>query len=153
MKLHSQILCLVLTSMVSLSARSNTSETRQHFLVDNNWKFIQSDIKDAEKPGFNDSNWRTLNLPHDWSIEGEFKEDAATKGNGGYLPTGIGWYRKIISVPGDMKEKEVWIEFDGVYMNSDVWINGHLLGRHPYGYTGFSYNLTPFIKKGKTYWL
>lgn len=148
MKLHSQILSIVLANLVSMSAWCSASETRQHILLDNNWKFIQSDVNDAEKPGFNDSNWRTLNLPHDWSIEGEFKEDAATKGNGGYLPTGIGWYRKIISVPENIKKKEVWIEFDGVYMNSDVWINGHLLGRHPYGYTGFSYNLTPFLKKG-----
>ena len=149
MKLHPQFLSIVLANLVTLNAWCSVPETRQHILIDNNWKFIQSDVKDAEKPDFNDSNWRTLHLPHDWSIEGEFKEDAATKGNGGYLPTGIGWYRKIISVHENMKEKEVWIEFDGVYMNSDVWINGHLLGRHPYGYTGFSYNLTPFIKKGE----
>ncbi len=116
--------------------------------MDYNWKFIQSDIKEAEKPDFDDTKWRTLNLPHDWSIEGEFKEDAITKGRGGYLPTGIGWYRKRFNLPSVDKGQQFWIEFDGVYMNSDVWINGHHLGKHPYGYTSFYYDLTPFIKKG-----
>jgi beta-galactosidase len=90
-----------------------------------------------------------LNLPHDWSIEGEFKEDASTKGSGGYLPAGIGWYRKHFNLSVNSKERNVWIEFDGVYMNSDVWINGQHLGKHPYGYTSFYYDLTPFIKKGE----
>jgi len=93
--------------------------------------------------------WRTLNLPHDWSIEGEFKEDAITKGAGGYLPTGIGWYRKQLDIPVLGKDQQYLIEFDGVYMNSDVWINGNHLGKHPYGYTSFHYDLTPYIKKGK----
>jgi len=142
------ILILVLIKMPSISARSGVSEARQRLLMDYNWKFIQSDIKEAEKPDFDDTKWRTLNLPHDWSIEGEFKEDAITKGPGGYLPTGIGWYRKRFNLPSVDKGQQFWIEFDGVYMNSDVWINGHHLGKHPYGYTSFYYDLTPFIKKG-----
>jgi beta-galactosidase len=124
-------------------------DIRQHLLIDHNWKFIQSDVKHAEKLGFNDTNWRTLNLPHDWSIEGEFKEDAITKGPGGYLPTGIGWYRKHLSLSATGKDQQYWIEFDGVYMNSDVWINGQHLGKHPYGYTSFYYDLTSYIKKGE----
>jgi beta-galactosidase len=124
-------------------------EPRQRLLMDKNWKFIQSDAKGAEAQNYDDTKWRTLNLPHDWSIEGEFKEDAITKGPGGYLPTGIGWYRKHLNIPSISKDQQFWIEFDGVYMNSDVWINGQHLGKHPYGYTSFYYDLTPFIKKGE----
>jgi len=148
MKKHAIILSIVLINFLTLSAWSVEPGTRQHLLMDHNWKFIQSDLKDAEKQGFDDTNWRTLNLPHDWSIEGEFKEDAITKGPGGYLPTSIGWYRKHFTLSSIGKDQQYWIEFDGVYMNSDVWINGQHLGKHPYGYTSFYYDLTPFIKKG-----
>ncbi len=149
MKKFAIILNVALIQLLILNVRSAIPETRQHLLMDYNWKFIQSDIKDAEKQNFDDTKWRTLNLPHDWSIEGEFKEDAITKGPGGYLPTGIGWYRKHLSVTTIQKDQQFWIEFDGVYMNSDVWINGQHLGKHPYGYTSFYYNMTPFIKKGE----
>lgn len=124
-------------------------DTHQHLLMDYNWKFAQSDVQGAERQEFDDTGWRTLNLPHDWSIEGEFKEDAPTKGNGGFLPAGIGWYRKHLDLPAMTKGRNLWIEFDGVYMNSDVWVNGEHLGRHPYGYTSFNYNVTRFIKKGE----
>lgn len=142
------ILNLILLQILTLNVWSAMPETRQHILMDKNWKFIQSDIKEAEKQNFDDTKWRTLNLPHDWSIEGEFKEDAITKGPGGFLPTGIGWYRKHLDLNAIGKGQQIWIEFDGVYMNSDVWINGQHLGKHPYGYTSFYYDLTPFIKKG-----
>ena len=149
MKKSLSILILASIQIFTLNVWSAVSDARQHLLMDHNWKFIQSDIKDAEKQGFDDTNWRTLNLPHDWSIEGEFKEDAITKGPGGYLPTGIGWYRKHFTLSSIAKDQQYWIEFDGVYMNSDVWINGQHLGKHPYGYTSFYYDLTPYIKKGE----
>lgn len=137
----------------ALSGGGTTSSaepgTRQYLLMDKNWKFILADVKGAEEKKFDDSNWRTLNLPHDWSIEGEFIEDAITKGAGGYLPTGIGWYRKYFSLSSAGKNQQYWIEFEGIYMNSDIWINGQHLGKHPYGYTSFYYDLTPFIKKGE----
>lgn len=142
-------LILTLVQMLAINVRSAAQETRQRLLLDKNWKFIQSDIKEAEKPDYDDTKWRTLNLPHDWSIEGEFKEDAATKGPGGYLPTGIGWYRKHFNIASTGKGQQFRIEFDGVYMNSDVWINGQHLGKHPYGYTSFYYDLTPFVNKGE----
>ena len=85
---------LAILQILTLNILSATPETRQHLNIDKDWKFIQSDVKDAEKQIFDDSKWRTLNLPHDWSIEGEFKEDAVTKGPGGYLPTGIGMVPK-----------------------------------------------------------
>ena len=142
-----QSIVLIITG--TLNAWSAEPGIRQHLQMDLNWKFIQSDVKGAEIENFDDTKWRTLNLPHDWSIEGEFKEDAITKGPGGYLPTGIGWYRKHLSLSSIGKDQQYWIEFDGVYMNSDVWINGQHLGKHPYGYTSFYYDLTPFIKKGE----
>ncbi len=122
---------------------------RQKISLDFGWRFSQTDTIGAENEKFNDSKWRVLNLPHDWSIESEFDEKAATGGGGGYLPTGIGWYRKQFEFPKSENGKNVWIEFDGVYMNSDVWINGHHLGHYPSGYMSFYYDLTPHIKSGK----
>ena len=146
---YSIIIALLSIGAFTFNAQSAPPKARQHVLMDDHWQFIQSDAQGAEKQGFDDTNWRTLDLPHDWSIEGEFREDATTKGAGGYLPTGIGWYRKHFRLSADPKEQNVWIEFDGVYMNSDVWVNEHHLGKHPYGYTSFYYDLTPFVQKGE----
>ena len=143
------ILFLVFIQLPAKNIWAAVPEISLHLLMDLNWKFIQSDVKGAEAPGFNDTNWRMVNVPHDWSIEGEFKQDAITKGPGGYLPTGVGWYRKHFSISSISTGQQFRIEFDGVYMNSDVWINGQHLGKHPYGYTSFYYDLTPFIKKGE----
>jgi len=106
------------------------------------------DDSTASKTTYNDNAWRQLNLPHDWSIEGEFKKDAPTTGQGGYLPTGIGWYRKQFTLPASVRGKQIRIQFDGVYMNSEVWINGHYLGKRPNGYISFVYDLTPYLTKG-----
>ncbi len=122
---------------------------RYHLLMDRNWKFFLGDDKNASAVDFNDNSWRLLDLPHDWSIEGEFKKDAPTGGGGGYLPTGIGWYRKQFILPSSVRGKQVSIQFDGVYMNSEVWINGHLLGKRPNGYISFVYDLTPYLVTGK----
>ncbi len=149
MKKNVIILSLVFLNILSFNVWSAIPDTRQRLLMDYNWKFIQTDVKSAETKSFDDSKWRTLNLPHDWSIEGEFKQDASTNGDGGYLPTGIGWYRKHFNLSSIPKDQQFWIEFEGVYMNSDVWINGQHLGKHPYGYTGFYYDLTPFVKEGE----
>lgn len=125
------------------------NSNRQRLLMDFHWKFSQTDTADADKPVFNDSKWRTLNLPHDWSIENEFIQNAPTGGGGGYLPTGVGWYRKHFNLPKSALSKSVWIEFDGVYQNSDVWINGQHLGHYPNGYMSFNYDLTPYVKQGE----
>lgn len=123
--------------------------SRQRLLMDADWKFSRADTLGAEKAVFDDSKWRILNLPHDWSIENEFVQNAPTGGGGGYLPTGIGWYRKRFNLPKSALSKVIWIEFDGVYQNSDVWINGFHLGRYPNGYMSFHYNLTPYLKAGE----
>lgn len=93
-------------------------------------------------------NWRELNLPHDWAIEGDFSEQNPSGTGGGALPGGIGWYKKTFSVPLSEKDKEIYVDFDGAYMNSTVWINGQELGTRPYGYSSFSYNMTPYINFG-----
>lgn len=136
-------------SMLTLQGWSAAPAARQRILMDENWKFRQSDTTGAEKKDFDDSKWRTLSLPHDWSIEGEYYKDAPTGGSGGYLPTGVGWYRRHFHASNAELSKTVWIEFDGVYMNSDVWLNGHHLGKHPYGYTSFSYQLTSLLQPGE----
>jgi beta-galactosidase len=123
------------------------TSVRQKLKFNSDWKFQLADQKEFSKPEFDDNNWRNLNLPHDWSIEGAF--DESTGGTNGYLPCGIGWYRKSFTIPVSMKDKDIVIQFDGVYMNSDVWINGTFLGHYPYGYSTFQYDLTEFLKTGE----
>ncbi|WP_338787726.1 glycoside hydrolase family 2 TIM barrel-domain containing protein [Metabacillus sp. FJAT-53654] len=107
------------------------------------WKFLKDDNPDAFKIQFDDSDWRSLDLPHDWSIEGAFKQEYAS--STGYLPGGIGWYRKNFIIPDSIKGKKIVIQFDGIYKNSEVWINEQYLGKRPYGYSSFQYDLTPFL--------
>src|SRR4051812_35209149 len=101
---------------------------------DNDWRFTLGDVEQAKNVEFDDSKWRKLNLPHDWSMEGSFNEKNPTTQAEGGLPAGIGWYRKTFVVPNSSKNKNVFIDFDGVYRNSEVWINGHYLGKRPNGY-------------------
>ena len=116
------------------------------------WRFLQADAPGAEKPSFDDSAWGAVTLPHDWSIAGPVKEDAPARGAGGFAPTGIGWYRKSFTVPdADAKPaaaRRTFIVFDGVMANSDVYLNGELLGHRPYGYVSFVYELTPHLHPG-----
>ena len=111
------------------------------------WKFANRDIRDAEQPGFADDKWQDLDLPHDWSIKGPFSEHPGSA-TSAHLPTGIGWYRKHFTVPAGYKNKKVVIEFDGIYQNSEVWLNGQFLGKRPYGYISFCYDLSPYLKYG-----
>jgi beta-galactosidase len=113
-----------------------------------NWRFQPGDVTQGQDPSLNDAQWRQLDLPHDWSIEGEFSETHPAGTGGGALPGGAGWYRKTFTVPATSKGKLVFIEFDGVYRNSEVWINGHYLGKRPYGYISFIYELTPHLVYG-----
>lgn len=113
-----------------------------------NWKFFLGNNEDAKNFSFNDADWRKLNLPHDWSIELPFDSTSPTGNGGGALRGGIGWYRKTFTVPAATKDKKLFIDFDGVYMNSEVFINGHLLGVRPNGYISFRYELTPYLKFG-----
>jgi len=112
------------------------------------WRFYLGEVANGQAPALDDSAWRSLNLPHDWSIEGEFSEKNPAGFGGGALPGGTGWYRKTFTLPPGAAGKFVFIDFDGVYRNSEVWINGHYLGKRPYGYSSFEYNLTPYLKRG-----
>ncbi|NIG55332.1 glycoside hydrolase family 2 TIM barrel-domain containing protein [Chitinophaga sp. Cy-1792] len=112
------------------------------------WKFLLGDDSLAIGPQYNDASWRVLNLPHDWSIEGNFAASHPATTQGGALPTGICWYRKTFALPAAEADKAVSIEFDGVYRDSEVWINGHYLGKRPNGYISFDYELTPYLKYG-----
>jgi len=121
---------------------------RQTSNFDHDWRFHLGDVAGAQAPAFADSGWRTLDLPHDWSIEGEFSEQNPAGVAGGALPGGVGWYRKTFTVPAADSGKVVFVEFDGVYRNSEVWINGQYLGKRPYGYSSFRYELTPNVRFG-----
>lgn len=125
----------------------NSMERKQ--LFDYNWKFFLGDDAEAKTSNFNDTSWRNLDLPHDWSIEGKIHPKNTTGAGGGYFPSGIGWYRKTFQVSDEMKAKKTAIYFEGVYMNSEVFINGKSLGVYPYGYSSFSYDLTPYLIFGK----
>ena len=128
------------------SAERVTDSRRQDFTA--GWTFHLGDDSAASRPDYDDTAWRILNLPHDWAIEGEFSRDNPSGTGGGALPGGIGWYRKTFTVDKADEGKRLYIDFDGVYMNSEVFINGHSLGLRPYGYVSFSYDLTPHIKWG-----
>jgi beta-galactosidase len=110
------------------------------------WKFIRSDVSGAQQPSYSDSSWRSLSVPHDWSIELSFNQSSASGAGGGYLDGGVGWYRKTFTLGTSYAGKQILIDFDGVYMNSQVWINGTSLGTRPYGYSTFQYDLTPYVK-------
>jgi len=138
-----------LTLLVSIEMLADSpSKVRQTELFTKNWQFFLGDIPNGQSQDLNDSEWRTLNLPYDWSIEGEFSKDNPATIGGGALPGGIGWYRKTFTIPESDKDRLIFIDFDGVYRDSEVWINDHYLGKRPYGYSSFRYELTPFLKYG-----
>lgn len=120
------------------------------------WRFIKDNPSGAETLDFNDSGWRTLDLPHDWSIEdlpnqdginviGPFSKASIGKMGTGYTVGGTAWYRKSFTIDKSNKDKIAYLRFDGIFTNSDVWINGKHVGNHPYGYTSFFYDITPFL--------
>jgi beta-galactosidase len=158
------LISFVLLALASLSltvqAAVKTNSRDQSF--DAGWRFLRADAPGAEVPGFNDATWRKLDVPHDWSIEDLPAADAAdssatnrigpfdpgqSKGGAstGHVVGGTAWYRKHFKLASADAKKLVAVRFDGVYMNSDFWINGHLLGSHPYGYTSFEFDLTPYL--------
>lgn len=149
MKLHKLLLALTLV----ISTAYGQKPIRQVLNFNQNWKFTLGDTAlNASSTVFDDSKWRTLNLPHDWSIESDFGKDFPASAGGGALPGGLGWYRKTFTMEkaNKLQPKKVFIEFDGVYRNSEVWINGSYLGKRPNGYISFRYDLTPYLKFGGT---
>lgn len=133
---------------IFLSSHPVASVARERVPLDAGWRFHLGDAPNASGPAFDDSGWRTVDLPHDWSIEGERSSTEPSAGGGGFFPTGVGWYRLSFRAPSSWGGQRVYLEFDGVYRNAEVWIGGHLLGLHPYGYTPFGYDLTPHLQLG-----
>jgi len=146
----------VFFGFISCSKQPAADTISRTVSFDNNWRFIKDSLTGAENPDFNDSNWRILDVPHDWSIEdlpgqngvdiiGPFDRSAIDRGSSGYMVGGIGWYRKHFTINEGDQDKRAYLQFDGVYMRSDVWLNGEHLGFHPYGYTPFYYDITSFL--------
>jgi hypothetical protein len=122
-----------------------SQEVRKTLLFNEDWKFYKGDLDNGQDIKFEDQSWRKVDLPHDWSIEGPFSEEWAS--GTGYLPGGIAWYRKSFTLSPDIQSKHIFIYFDGVYKNSEVWINGHYLGKRPNGFIPFEYELSDYLNK------
>jgi Beta-galactosidase/beta-glucuronidase len=139
----------LLTASVASAFEVASDRLREVTTFERDWRFFKGDVVGAEQTAYDDTNWGIVSVPHDWSIEGPFDEKAATRGDGGFLPSGVSWYRKTFSLPkGLQKGRCLFVEFDGVMANSEVWINGQSLGKRPNGYVSFRYELTPHLREG-----
>ena len=137
----------LLLSLVCISSLRAQTGFGQVELINKNWKFILNDVEIGEQVAIDDSRWQTVDLPHDWSVKGQLSPTLASAT--GYLPGGIGWYRKHMTVPADKQGEKVYLYFEGVYNRSEVFVNGQSLGKRPNGYISFMYDATPFIKFGE----
>jgi beta-galactosidase len=140
-------------SLASVSTRYAQTDTYNGMRGGNwsgGWKFRMGEAERGADPALDDSAWQAVDLPHDWSIAVPFREDSPSGTGGGFLDGGAGWYRKTFTAPAAWRGKRVFIQFDGAYMDSRVWINGNLLGERPYGYISFEYDLTPHLKPGES---
>lgn len=149
MKANRILWAIALLCFVCLSGNAAEKKNNRKQLFNQGWKFLLGDIPEAAQPSFDDQTWRTLELPHDWSIEGTTHPDAPMGNDGGYYPAGIGWYRKTFTVPATQAGQHLSLYFEGVYMNAEVFINGKSVGKRPYGYSSFNYDITPYIEYGK----
>ena len=141
MRFRGTILMLLFIGISSLSfSQAGFGESEK---INNNWKFILNDVSEAKEPSFNDRRWQNVDLPHDWSVKQQLSPTLASAT--GYLPGGIGWYRKTVDIPQDKVNEKVYLYFEGVYNRSEVYLNGHLLGERPNGYISFMYDATPYL--------
>ena len=144
----------ILVSILILITTSLFAQNANTILFDNNWLFFRGGAQGAEQRGFDCSKWRKVDLPHDWSIEdlpgtnSPFSANAISQVGGGFTTGGTGWYRKEFTIPEAQQGKRIILQFDGVYMNPTVFINGQNIGQHPYGYTSFWYDITDKVKFG-----
>ena len=144
MRLKKLALFIVGLTCISGTAQVSFGEPQK---INDNWKFILQDAPNAQNTKLDDKDWRTVNVPHDWSVEGQLSPTLASAT--GFLPGGIGWYRKTLNVPQAKKGEKVYLYFEGVYNRSEVFINGQSLGKRPNGYISFAYDATPYIKYGE----
>ena len=143
---HWIILGLVIAMTTWFVYRTNEAEPRVDTNINLNWRFIQDDPNGASLPGYNDTNWRYLSLPHDWMIEQKAKEDNLSGKAGGFYPGGIAWYRKVLDLSEYDKKEQFYLLFEGVMRNSDVFFNGTHLGRQDYGYSSFYYDISELVR-------
>ena len=138
---------LLLMSVMLLTGIQTQAGKRESF--DRDWRFMLADSAQMASADYCDTHWRRLNVPHDWAIEGDFHVGNPSGASGGALPGGVGWYRKSFSLSSyDSKQDRLFLEFDGVYMNSTVYVNGRKVGNRPYGYSSFEYDITPYVHEG-----
>jgi len=137
------LLPVLLFSCLSAFSQISFGDSKK---INDNWKFNLQDTPDAQKQAYDDSNWQSVNVPHDWSVKGQLSPTLASCT--GFLPGGIGWYRKSINIPQNKTGEKVYLYFEGVYNRSEVFINGHSLGKRPNGYISFAYDATPYVKYG-----
>lgn len=142
-KLYKSLAAFLFASTMAMAQSARVDKT-----WNTGWRFSQQDNPEAKNSSFNDKSWRSIVIPHDWSIESDFTKDAAMGNEGGYLPAGIGWYRKVLNMPKSWVGKSVKLMFDGVYQDSKVYVNGDSVGSHFYGYTPFVVDITKQLKVG-----
>jgi len=148
-------LFLAVISCTSNLKDKEKESPRQHILFDFDWRFHLGDIENGQNPGLDFEDWRSVDLPHDWSIEdipgtnSPLDSNAVGGISAGYYTGGTAWYRKAFEIPENYFDKKITIMFEGIYMNADVWLNGIHLGNHPYGYTAFEYDISKLVKPGK----
>src|SRR5664280_2045837 len=128
---------------VTLLACAPAAESRQRLSFDSGWRFFLGDPAGAQAPAFDDASWRPVTLPHDWSIEGKIDQNNPTGGSEAFLPAGVGWYRRAFTAPKEWGAQRFSVEFEGVYSNAEVWLNGQPLCSHPYGYSTFTCSPAP----------
>ncbi len=145
--LHWIILALVFILATWFIYRTRATEARTETPLDLNWKFVRADAKGAEAPGFDDSDWSYISLPHDWMIHGDVARENPSGTPGGFYPEGIGWYRKIIDLSDYEGSEQFYLVFDGIQMNADVWFNGQHLGKQSYGYAPFYHEISDLVRK------
>ncbi|PKQ61732.1 glycoside hydrolase family 2 [Labilibaculum filiforme] len=143
-----QLLLIVICSTFLSAYSSNKTESRKRINFNSDWKFLLEDKKEFCSEEYDDSSWRTINLPHDWSVEAEFSKE--NSGRNAWLPGGIAWYRKTFELPANYDGKNIEIQFDGIYKNASIWVNNHPVGQQHDGYTSFYFEISELLKFGES---
>jgi beta-galactosidase len=144
--IHWIVLSVTLIVATWFVYRTRETQPRVDTTIDLNWHFIQGDPRGAEVPGYDDSRWRYVSVPHDWMIELPVDQANPSGMAGGYYPGGIGWYRKSLDLTEFQEMEQFYLLFEGVYMNADIYFNGTHLGNHRYGYSSFYYDVTSLAR-------
>ncbi len=140
---------LFLFVLIILTVSCSNEDSTNSVSFNDGWKFYKGDVDGAQNTDLDDISWRDITLPHDWAIEGPF--DSSFNARSGGLPFhGVGWYRKQFDIPNTAKGKHITLHFDGAMNNAKIWLNGNMIGERPYGYIGFSVDLSPHLNYGGT---